>query len=125
MVKVKLIFGVIILFMAVYYAYLAWSLRPDGFSQEKAVKEFVRQLDETASNELILVDCWATWCKNCTALEKVLTGEKIKKLLENSHIRVIRFQTQELNDPAIKKFMQKYDLPGLPALLLLKKDDNL
>lgn len=122
MVRVKHLFGVIILLMAVYYAYLGVNLYRHAADQQRKLDTLAGELDHAAaSGQTVLIDCWATWCKNCAAQEKVFQAPEVKKILQKHNIRIIRFQAENLNDPAVKAFMEKYDLPGLPSLVLLKK----
>ena len=121
MVRVKQIFGVFILLMALYYGYLGWNLRSGAFDQQQELDRLAAELDSAAQQQQsVLIDCWASWCKNCTALEKVLATEKVQQALKQANIKVIRFQAERLNDPAVKSFMTHFQLPGLPSLLLLK-----
>ena len=122
MVKIKYIFGIIILLMAVYYGYTAWNLRSGAFNQQQEVARVAAELDNAAAeNKNVLLDCHASWCKNCAALDKVIASAEIQDVLKKSNTKLIKFRTEKLTDPEIKAFMQQYKLPGLPSLLLLKK----
>ena len=122
MVRIKYIFGIVILLMAVYYGYTAWNLRSGAFNQQQEVARVAAELDKAAAaNENVLLDCYASWCKNCAALDKVIASPEIQETLKRSSTRLVRFRTEKLTDPVIKAFMQQYQLPGLPSLLLLKK----
>ena len=122
MVKIKYIFGIIILLMAAYYGYTAWNLRSGAFNQQQEVARVAAELDNAAANnQNVLLDCHASWCKNCAALDKVIASAEIQDVLKKSNTKLIKFRTEKLTDPVIKAFMQQYKLPGLPSLLLLKK----
>ena len=121
MVRVKQIFGVMILLMAVYYGYLGWSLRPGAFDQNKAIADLAQQLDIAAKQkETVMLDCWATWCKNCKELDKLLESDPAKALLNKNKVKLIRFQAEKLNDPQVKALLDKFQVQGLPTLILLK-----
>jgi thiol:disulfide interchange protein len=122
MVRVKQLFGALIFGMALYYGYLGWSLRSGAVDQQEITGNFTAELQEAAAaDETVLIDCWATWCKNCAAQERVLQSPEVQNVLQKHNVKVIRFQAENLNDPAVKAFMQKYQLPGLPSMVLLKK----
>ena len=122
MVRIKYIFGIIIAAMVIYYGYTAWALRSGAFNQQQEAARVAAELDKAAAaSENVLLDCHASWCKNCSALDKVIASPEIQAALKQSNTRLIKFRTEKLTDPVIKAFMQQYGLPGLPSLLLLKK----
>ena len=121
MTRVKQIFGAIILVMALYYGYLGWTLRSGAFDQQKAIAALAETLEKSAANkETVLIDCWASWCKNCHALDELLASGAGKQALAQAEVKLIRFQAEKLNDPQVKAFMDKFQLPGLPSMILLQ-----
>jgi thiol:disulfide interchange protein DsbD len=81
MTWVKKGMGVLILAMAVYYGYLAWGIyastrAADDASAKTADEDgWVHSLNEgleqaRAENKPVVIDMWATWCKNCLVMAK-------------------------------------------------------
>ena len=108
MVRVKQIFGVIILIMACYYAYLGWSLRSGAFDQGKAADTLAVQLEEAASRkETVLIDCWA-WVEawNSACLSRCPRGERplVELYLEPGAPAISRETTRESTQNRTRKF---------------------
>lgn len=124
MVHVNRIFGVLILLFYAWYAHLAiegWSsrgnvdvsLRAADNAIECVPSNFESAFREAAkSGKPIFVDCWATWCKNCTAMERTtLADERVKDAL--SRFTVIRLDATKMQD--FRKLAPFGDVQGLPA----------
>lgn len=134
MVRVKQVFGVFILVFAGYYGYHAAT----GFSDrylvdEAAVEQSVAQadaegwrhelapaLDEAlAQNKPVLIDFWATWCKNCLVMNT--TTFKDAKVLERlgGYVKV-KFQAEDLDASPAKEALEHFEVKGLPTYIVLK-----
>jgi len=133
MVRVKQVFGLVILATAAYYGYEAYGLFADRFVDASAVTSSVdeqvkagwhRQLDEglaTAAREHkpVLIDMWATWCKNCLTMDKTtLASDEVKTALAN-YVKV-KYQAEDPDAQPAKAIMQRFSAPGLPAYAILK-----
>src|SRR5207245_853610 len=84
MVRVKQAFGVFILATAAYYGYQSYELFANRWVEASAVTSSVKEKLragwhdslveglQTASSERqpVLIDMWATWCKNCLTMDK-------------------------------------------------------
>jgi thiol:disulfide interchange protein len=67
----------------------------------------------------VLIDMWATWCKNCLTMDKTtLQNETVKAALDG-YIK-IKFQAEDPDQPPVKPVMQRFDAVGLPAYVVLK-----
>ena len=132
MVRVKQVFGVIILVTAAYYGYEAYGLISNRWvdpaevnaSVQEKLKEGWHPLDEglaTAAreNKLVLIDMWATWCKNCLTMDKTtLENQDVENALAN-YVK-IKFQAEDPDEPATKAIMQRFKAPGLPTYVILR-----
>jgi len=123
MVKVKHGFGVLIVLFAAYYAWLGYGLLPrsaEGGSAEVELAKLEAGLQEALGNDqLVFIDFWASWCKNCLQMEK--TTFKDPDVINRLHdFKEIKFQAEKPGDPEIKAVLDRYEIPGLPAYVILK-----
>ena len=131
---VNRVFGVVVLGFAAWYGWLAWR----GFSSRASSSSFAslsrssssaRTLSATPatldsqlstlkseSARPILVDCWATWCKNCAAMERVMADDKVKKALEP--FEVIHVQAEDISE--LRKLKGFESIRGLPAFVIFE-----
>jgi thiol:disulfide interchange protein len=132
MVRVKQAFGVVILATAAYYGYLAYGLFADRWVdagevassvQEKLKDGWHASLSEGLAiaqreNKPVLVDMWATWCKNCLVMDQTtLADESIKKALDG-YVKV-KYQAEQLDEEPARSIMARFDAVGLPAYVIL------
>jgi len=133
MVRVKEIFGVFILITAAYYAYEAYSILSNRWVDPAAVASSVQeQLKSGWHSSLaeglavakrekkpVLIDAWATWCKNCLTMDKTtLASEDVKRAL-SGYVK-IKFQAEDPDSEPAKQILQRMSAAGLPAYAILK-----
>ncbi|HZR22408.1 MAG TPA: thioredoxin family protein [Vicinamibacterales bacterium] len=133
MVRVKQAFGVFILATAAYYGYQAYELFSNRWVDPTAVSASVEdQLKEgwnpslaagleqaKRENKPVLIDMWATWCKNCLTMDKTTLANGDVKSALNNYVKV-KFQAEDPDSPPAKPLMQKFDAVGLPTYVILK-----
>src|SRR5262249_16520054 len=67
----------------------------------------------------VLIDMWATWCKNCLTMDKTtLQNAEVRSAL-SGYVKV-KFQAEDPDQPPAKAIMQRFDAVGLPAYVILK-----
>jgi thiol:disulfide interchange protein DsbD len=133
MVRVKQAFGVFILLTAVYYGYEAYSLFAnrwvDPATVEASVEEqlkagwyasLARGL-ETSKREQkpVLIDMWATWCKNCLTMDKTtLATNEVQSALAG-YVK-IKYQAEDPSAEPAKSVLERFKAPGLPAYAIVR-----
>lgn len=133
MTRVKQAFGVLILGTAVYYGYLSYELFAsrwvDPSEVSTSVEEMLKSgwqssLDDglaTAEREgkPVLIDLWATWCKNCLTMDKTtLVDPAVTGALEG-YVK-IKFQAEDPDEATTRAVMQKFGAVGLPTYVILR-----
>ncbi|TAK15537.1 MAG: DUF255 domain-containing protein [Acidobacteria bacterium] len=131
--RVKYAFGVFILATAAYYGYLTYEILSNRWvntadvqasAAEKLKEGWYSTLDEglrtaVATGQPVLIDMWATWCKNCLTMDKTtLADPQVKAALAN-YVK-IKFQAEDLDAPEVKAVMQRFNAVGLPAYAIVK-----
>jgi thiol:disulfide interchange protein len=132
MVRVKQVFGVIILATAAYYGYQAYAILSsrwvDAAAVNASVQEKLREgwhpLDEglaTATRERkpVLIDMWATWCKDCLVMDKTTLEDSAVTSALSGYVK-IKFEASNPDDPTVKTVMQRFNAQGLPTYVILR-----
>ncbi len=133
MIRVKYAFGVFILGTAVYYGYLSYGLFAQRWVDPTEVADSVQELLEEgwhaslgqgleealAEDKFVLVDMWATWCKNCLTMDKTtLKAPAVEAGLED-YVKV-KFQAEDLDTSPAKEVLKHLGGVGLPAYAILR-----
>jgi thioredoxin:protein disulfide reductase len=132
MVRIKQVFGVVILATALYYGYEAYSLFSNRWvdatevsaSVEAKLKEgWHASLAEGLAvaqreNKPVLIDMWATWCKNCLVMDRTTLEDQAVTSALAGYVKV-KFQAENPDDPKVARVMQKLESKGLPTYVIL------
>jgi thiol:disulfide interchange protein len=133
MVRVKQAFGVFITGTAIYYGYTSYRLFADRWvdptevaaSVEEKVKEgwypslSAGIAEATRQGKPVLIDFWATWCKNCLVMDKTtLKDPEVTTALSN-YVK-IKFQAEDPDSSAAREAMEHFNAKGLPTYVILK-----
>jgi thiol:disulfide interchange protein DsbD len=90
--------------------------------------EFGKDLEKavaTAKEEgrPMMIDFGASWCVACGELEKHTFADKDVKV-KASRFVAVKFDASNDEDPKVKETMTKYNVKGLPAVILLDNSGN-
>jgi len=137
MVRVKQAFGVFILGTALYYGYLAYGLFSQRWVDPELVAESVQELVSEgwhpslagglaaaqAEGKPVLVDIWATWCKNCLVMDRTTLRAAGVQAALDGYVK-IKFQAEDLGVSPAREVMERFGAIGLPAYAILQLRDG-
>jgi len=133
MVRVKQAFGVFILATAAYYGYEAYSIFSNRWVDPSAVASSVQEqlkagwhasmaegLDAAAREQKpVLIDMWATWCKNCLTMDKTTLANADVQSALAGYVK-IKYQAEDPDAEPARSVLQRLSSPGLPAYAILR-----
>jgi thioredoxin:protein disulfide reductase len=133
MVRVKQAFGVFILATAAYYGYESYSIFSNRWVDPSAVTSSVQEqlkagwhaslaegLDTAQrENKAVLIDMWATWCKNCLTMDKTTLASSDVQQALSGYVK-IKYQAEDPDAEPARSVLQRLSSPGLPAYAILK-----
>jgi thioredoxin:protein disulfide reductase len=133
MVRVKQAFGVFILATAAYYGHEAYSLFSNRWVDPTAVAASVQEQLRAGwhsslaegleaakrENKPVLIDMWATWCKNCLTMDKTTLASGDVKVALSGYVK-IKYQAEDPDSQPAKGLMQTFKAVGLPAYVILR-----
>ena len=131
--RIKQAFGVIILGTAVYYGYEAYSIFANRWVDPSEVSSSVQEKLKAGwqpslaeglaaakrENKPVLIDMWATWCKNCLVMDKTTLEDPAVNSALSNYVK-IKFQAEDPDDPQVAKVMQYMKTSGLPTYVIMK-----
>jgi len=68
----------------------------------------------------VLIDMWATWCKNCLTMDVTTMKDPQVVAALNGYVK-IKFQAEDPDSEPAKSIMRRFDAVGLPTYVILKR----
>lgn len=119
--RIKAAFGIIIILAGGYYTYLGITLSTNSGDPDREIAKLEQAIQTAKANhQPLLIDFWASWCKNCLEMDRnVLSNPAVQNEIKTNYT-FTKFQAEKLNHPAIKKILDRYQINGLPAFVIIK-----
>ncbi len=67
----------------------------------------------------MLVDLWATWCKNCLVMDRTTLADPAITGALADYVK-IKFQAENPDDPTVSEIMRRFGAIGLPTYVVLE-----
>ena len=90
-----------------------------GYSALKENQKLLDALDRARmEGRPVFIDFWATWCKNCHAMEKTTFNDARVKDRLASYI-VVRYQVERPDQSPARELLDYFQFIGLPSYVVL------
>ena len=133
MVRVKQVFGVFILGTAVYYGWTAYGIFAsrwvDPAEVASSVEEKLKEgwyaslpagiAEAERTGKPVLIDFWATWCKNCLLMDKTTLRDPEVSAALAGYVKV-KFQAEDASVSPAREALEHFGAIGLPTYVILK-----
>ena len=133
MVRVKQALGVFILATAAYYGYVAYGIFENRWVDPASVASSVQEkleegwyadlatglLAAQTEQKPVLIDMWATWCKNCLTMDRTTLADTDVRAALDGYVK-IKFQAEDPDVEPVRTVMQRLDAVGLPTYVILR-----
>ncbi|MEI6085209.1 MAG: cytochrome c biogenesis protein CcdA [Verrucomicrobiota bacterium] len=120
MMRVKYGFGVMIAGMALYYGWLTYGLlKPAGPIAGDPLQQLAATLARAdKEGKPVFVDFYASWCKNCSAMEHTTFRSAAVKQQLSEYVQ-IKLPAEHPNEAPAKEILDYFGALGLPTYVVL------
>jgi thiol:disulfide interchange protein len=67
----------------------------------------------------VLIDFWATWCKNCLTLDKTTLQDPTVTAALDGYVK-IKYQAEDMDAEPTRAVLRHFNAVGLPTYVILK-----
>ncbi len=125
MTWIKYVFGVLILALAFYYGKIGWDIyrlqsakiSGDGDPAVASTMRLTEALQQ--QTKPVFIDLWATWCKNCHAMEATTFRDAEVRQRLQEYI-VVKYQAEFPDQSPAKDVLDHFHAIGLPTYVVLE-----
>ena len=116
---VKYAFGFGIILFALYYGHLSYrAFRTPKIAE--ANKVFAEKLAQARMEDKpVFIDFWASWCKNCKAMDKTTFKDEVVKARLDDYV-FIKYAAENFDDPDTQAVTERFSVQGLPTFVVLQ-----
>ncbi len=131
MEKISKLFGLVTLGFSAWYGYLSWTGFSSHLDKDNPASsagsdvQYVRfaspgQFSLDGLKKPVVVDCWASWCKNCSHMEHTtLSDPRVKEVLKAKGFTFVKLQCEDMAE--LKRTEGFEGVLGLPAFLIFEQ----
>jgi len=73
----------------------------------------------TREQKPVLIDMWATWCKNCLTMDKTTLADPSVRAALAGYVK-IKFQAEQPDEEPARSVMERFKAIGLPTYAIVR-----